>query len=121
LAEALKIAAERFDEFARTAGFTMGVEELGSVVDDDRLAARNEEVVWEVKWMKGAAGVAGWRDGVGKFRFPLMREEYVGSCVLGMVGGDGEWMTGVLAEALRAKAARREVWCSNSKCWGRRR
>ena len=46
---------------------------------------------------------------VGKVRFPLMGEEYLGDRVVGMVGGeDGEWMAGVVAEALRAKAARRE-------------
>ena len=111
-AAALKMAAERFEEFARTAGFMrMGGEALGSVLDDDRLAARNEEAVWEavVAWKRGAAGEAGWRGVVGKVRFPLMGEEYLGDRVVGMVGGeDGEWMAGVVAEALRAKAARRE-------------
>ena len=56
-AEALQMAATRFEEFARTAGFMrMGEEELGRVVDDDRLAARNEEAVWEavVGWMRSA-------------------------------------------------------------------
>ena len=111
-AAALKMAAERFEEFARTAGFMrMGGEALGSVLDDDRLAARNEEAVWEavVAWKRGAAGEAGWRGVVEKVRFPLMGEEYLGDRVVGMVGGeDGEWMAGVVAEALRAKAARRE-------------
>jgi WD40 repeat protein len=38
-----------------------------------------------------------------------MGEEYLRARVVGMVGGeDGEWMAGVVAEALRAKAARRE-------------
>jgi len=127
-AAALKMAAERFEEFARTAGFMrMGGEALGSVLDDDRLAARNEEAVWEavVAWKRGAAGEAGWRGVVGKVRFPLMGEEYLGDRVVGMVGGeDGEWMAGVVAEALRAKAARREggrVGCSNSRRWGGRR
>jgi hypothetical protein len=111
-AAALKMAAERFEEFARTAGFMrMEGEALGSVLDDDRLAARNEEAVWEavVAWKRGAAGEAGWRGVVGKVRFPLMGEEYLGDRVVGRVGGeDGEWMAGVVAEALRAKAARRE-------------
>ena len=45
-AEALKMAAERFEEFARTAGFMrMGGDALMMVVDDDRLAVRNEEAV----------------------------------------------------------------------------
>ncbi len=63
-AAALKMAAERFEEIARTAGFMwMGGEALGSVLDDDRLAERNEEAVWEavVAWKRGAAGEAGWR------------------------------------------------------------
>jgi hypothetical protein len=35
------------------------VEALGSVLDEDRLAARNEEDVWEavVAWKRGAAGI----------------------------------------------------------------
>jgi hypothetical protein len=110
--EALKIAAERFEEFATTAGFMwMGEEALGSVVDEDRLVARNEEAVWEavLGWIKGAAGEVGGRGVVGKIRFPLMKEEYLGCHVLGKVGGEtGEWIEGVVAEALRAKAARAE-------------
>ena len=66
--EALKMAAERFEEFARTAGFMrIGWEVLGSMLDGDRLVARNEEVVWEavVEWKRGAAGVRQKRwDGV---------------------------------------------------------
>jgi hypothetical protein len=57
-AEALKMAAERFEEFARTAGFMrMGGNALGSVLDDDRLVVSNEEAVWEavVEWKRGAA------------------------------------------------------------------
>jgi hypothetical protein len=112
-AEALKMAAWRFEEFARTEGFMrMRGDALGSVLDDDRLVASNEEAVWEavVEWKRGAAGGAEWRGVVGKVRFPLMREEYLRNRVMmGMVGGeDGEWMAGVVAEALRAKAARRE-------------
>ena len=46
---ALKMAAERFEEFARTAEFMrIGCDELGSVLNDDRLIARNKEAVWEV-------------------------------------------------------------------------
>ena len=47
-AEALKMAAVRFEEFARTAEFMrIGWEVLGSMLDGDRLVARNEEAVWE--------------------------------------------------------------------------
>ncbi len=51
----------------------------------------------------------GWRGVLGKVRFPQMGEAYLKNRVVGLVGGeDGEWMAGVVAEALRAKAARRE-------------
>ena len=67
-AKALKMAAERFEEFARTAGFMrIGWEVLGSMLDGDRLVARNEEVVREavVEWKRGAAAVRQKRwDGV---------------------------------------------------------
>ena len=111
-ADALKMAAERFEEFARTAGFMrMGDEAPSSVLDDDRLVARSEEAVWEavVGWKEGKECQVGWRGLVGKIRFPLMGEKYLTNRVVGMVGRkDGEWMAGVVAEALRAKAARRK-------------
>ncbi len=110
-ADAQKIAACRFEEFARTAGFMqLGEEALSILLDDDLLVARSEEAVWEavVEW-KGSAGKVGWRGVAEKVRFPLMGDEYLANRVVGMVGGeDGEWMAGVVAEALRAKAARRE-------------
>ena len=90
----------------------MGEEALTMVVDDDRLAARSEEAVWEavVGWMKcGVEGRLG-RGVVGKIRFPLMAEEYLRDRVVDTVREeDREWMVCVVAEALRAKAARREV------------
>jgi hypothetical protein len=123
-AEAVEMAATRFEEFAKTEGFArMGEEALAIVVDDDQLAARNEEAVWEavVAWKRGAAGEAGWRGVVGKVRFPLMGEEYLGDRVVGMVGGeDGEWMAGVVAEALRAKAARRKGAAPEFELLGRK-
>jgi hypothetical protein len=113
-AAALRMAACGFEDFSRTGGFMLlGEEALSILLDDDRLVARNEEVVWEavVGWRGGTAGKVGWRGVVGKISFPLMGEEYLRNRVVGtrMVGGeDGEWMAGVVAEALRAKAARRE-------------
>jgi hypothetical protein len=113
-ADALRMAGQRFEGFVTTAGFMrIGEDVLGSLVGDDRLVARNEEAVWEavVGWMKGAAarGEVGWCGIVGKVRFPLMGEEYLRNRVVGMVGWeDEEWMAGVVAEALRAKAARLE-------------
>jgi hypothetical protein len=74
------------------------------LLDNDRLEARSEEEAL-VRWKGGSAvqGVA-WRCVVGKIRFPLMEEEDLRDRVLGMVGGeDGEWMAGVVADALRAK------------------
>ena len=108
-AEALEIATRRFEEFAKTAGFEqMGEEALMMVVDDDRLVARNEEAVWEavVGWMKsGGRG----RLVMGKIRFPLMAEEYFRGRVLDTVPQeDKEWTARVVAETVRAKAARRE-------------
>jgi hypothetical protein len=118
------MAARRFDEFARTAGFVrMGMEELGRVVDDDGLVSRNEEAVWEamVGWMRSAGRVVQWRGVAEKIRFPLMKEEYLRNRVAGMVDGeDGEWMARVVAEALRAKAARREGAAFECELLGRK-
>ena len=101
-----------FEEFAKTEGFArMGEEALTIVLDDDRLAARNEEAVWEavVGWMRGAAGERRGRGVVGRIRFPLMEEEYLRDRVAESVCEEHqEWMAGVVLEALRAKAARRE-------------
>ena len=111
-AEALTMAAKRFDEFAMTVGFTrMTVEALQNLLDENRLFARNEEAVLEavVGWMKGPVGMAGGRSVLGKVRFPLMGADYLGNRVVGMLGEeDCEWISGVVAEALRAKAARLE-------------
>ncbi len=50
-AYALKLAACRFEEFTRTTGFMrLGEEALSILLDDDRLVARSEEVVWEAGW-----------------------------------------------------------------------
>jgi hypothetical protein len=84
---------------------------LSILLNDDRLPARSEEAVWEaiVGWKGGAAGKVGWRGVVVNIRFPSIGKEYLRHQVVGMVGGeDGEWIAGVVAEALRAKAARRE-------------
>jgi hypothetical protein len=106
------MAARRFEEVAKTAGFArMGEEALERVLDDDRLVASNEETVWEAVtgWMRGVASEVRVRGVVGKIRFPLMAEEYLGDRVADTVREeDREWMARVVAEALRAKAARRE-------------
>lgn len=112
-AEALGMAAGRFEEFAKTARFAqIGEEALMMVVDDDRLAARSEEAVWEAVsgWMhSGGAGAGRGRGVVSKIRFPLMAEEYLRDRLVDTaLEQDKEWMAGVVAEALGAKAARRE-------------
>ena len=105
---ARKLATGRFEELAMTEGFMlMGEEALGKLLDDNFLAARNEEAVWEalVAWMR--AEEARGRELVAKVRFPLMEEGYLRSRVLGMAPAKhAEWMEFVVAEALRAKAAR---------------
>jgi hypothetical protein len=123
-AEALATAAEHFEEFATTAGFMrMGEEALTRLVDDDRLAASSEEAVWEAVavWMRGEAREAARRGVAGMVRFPLMGEEYLATRVVGMAGGeDAEWAAGVVAEALRAKAARRAGSAFHPERLGRR-
>ena len=117
-AKALTMAAERFDEFSKTPGFMLMEEQaLERVVDDDRLAARNEEAVWEavVQWrcaeecpMKGEVEATQGCGVVSKIRFPLMEEDYLRRMVGMAPAEEAEWMGRVVEEALRAKAARRE-------------
>jgi hypothetical protein len=120
-AGALEMAATRFEEFAMTEGFArMGEEALTIVVDDDRLVARNEEAVWEavVGWMWGGARGRGV---VSKIRFALMDAEYLRDRVAESVCQEHkEWMAGVVLEALRAKAARREGAVFESELLGRK-
>ncbi len=104
--------------FART-----GEEALAKVVDDDRLVAIREEAVWEavVGWMEGGAGVRRGREVVGKIRFPLMAEDYLRDRVVEAVRKDDqEWMADLVAEALRAKASRREGAAFDLELLGRK-
>jgi hypothetical protein len=108
LAEAARrLAAERFEEVVATAGFAqMDEVALGSLLDDDGLEARSEEVVWEalLRWMQEEEGRQRMRELVRKVRFPLMDGEYLRSRVVGMLAAeDDEWIKGVVAEALQAK------------------
>ena len=117
-AVAQRMAAEQFEQFAGTEGFMrMEEEELIKVLDDDRLPARKEEDVWEavVGWLRvhtGGFGVARM------IRFPLMEEGYLRNRVAGMV--DREWMEHMVAEALRAQAARREGAVMECELLGRK-
>ncbi len=57
----------------------------------------------------------------GEGAVPADGGEYHGDRVVGMVGDeDGEWMAGVVAEALRAKAARREGGVFEFEALGRK-
>jgi hypothetical protein len=86
-AAALKMAAYRFEEFVRTTWFMLLGEEAPSIY------------CWTI------TGGMAWRGGGGPVSPDGGGLPYR---VVGMVGGeDGEWMAGVVAEALRAKAARR--------------
>jgi hypothetical protein len=61
------------------------------------------------EWRRAKEGQArlGGRGLVGCIRFPLMEEGYLRSRVVGMAPAEEtEWMKGMVAEALRAKAAR---------------
>ena len=62
----------------------MSEEALGKLLDDNFLAARNEEAVWEavVAWMRVEEGRG--RGLVAKVRFPLMEEGYLLSRVVEM-------------------------------------
>ena len=121
--KAWELATERFEQLAKAEGFLwMDEEMLGKLLDDDRLITRNEEAVWEAVacwinasrrccptrrckgWIK--AGCTQGRALVKKIRFPLMKEEYLRTRVVGMAPAeDAEWMEGIVEEALRAKAA----------------
>jgi hypothetical protein len=59
----------------------------GDLLDDDDLAARNEEAVWEavMRWMRAEEEQAQGRGLVGKVWFPLMEEGYLRSRVVGVV------------------------------------
>jgi hypothetical protein len=110
---ARKLATERFEELAKTDDFIrMGEDALAALLDDDDLVVRSEEAVWEavVGWRRAQDdGQARGRGLVGKIRFPLMEEGYLRSRVVGMAPAEEkQWMEGVVAEALRAKAARED-------------
>jgi hypothetical protein len=111
---AQKLALERFEELVRTESFVRIDERvLATLLDDEGLAAKNEEAVWEAvaAWTRAQEGQARGRGlvGLGKIRFPLMKEGYLRSRVVEMAPEEAaEWIKGVVAEALGAKAARRD-------------
>ena len=101
---------ERFDEVSRTAGF-IGLDEetVGSLLEEDGLGVRKEEEVFEglVRWMKGdAGGGLRGRELLRKIRFGVMEEGYLDAKARKVVPEEyGDWMEGLVREALRAKAA----------------
>ena len=109
---ARKLALERFEEVAETAAF-LRIEEdtMGCLLDEDELMARSEEAVWEalVGWMKADEGRLRGRDLIRKIRFPLMSDTYLTTQLVGKLPMEyADWMEGLVADALRAKAARTE-------------
>ncbi len=101
--------------------------EVVSAVEDALLRQLNVEIccdmlIWsggsgmlqlEVAALAGQGGTAwrrrGGRGVMGKVWFPLMKEGYLGSHLVGLVNGaDAAWMVAVVAEERRAKAALRE-------------
>ncbi len=109
---AKRLAAERFEEFVRAQSFvSIDEKTLGSLLDDEGLSARSEELVWEavVQWMKAEDGKLRGRDLLRKIRFPLMCEEYLRSKVVKMLPPENaDWVEELVEEALRAKTARSE-------------
>jgi hypothetical protein len=105
---ARKLATERFNELVLTESFLRIDEEAFGKLLEDNYLGTHEEAVWEaVTVWRGAEGQARGRGLVKKIRFPLMEEEYLRSRVVAMAPAqDAEWMEGVVAEALLAKAAR---------------
>jgi hypothetical protein len=66
---ARKLALERFEELAKTDSFVqMGEEALGRLLEDDDLAAKNEEAVWEAvaEWRRAKEGQSQGHELVGK-------------------------------------------------------
>eukprot|EP00291_Cryptomonas_curvata_P030285 CAMPEP_0172205800 /NCGR_PEP_ID=MMETSP1050-20130122/32829_1 /TAXON_ID=233186 /ORGANISM="Cryptomonas curvata, Strain CCAP979/52" /LENGTH=293 /DNA_ID=CAMNT_0012884743 /DNA_START=20 /DNA_END=899 /DNA_ORIENTATION=+ len=119
---AMRLAAERFEEFVRTESFVSIDEKiLGSLLDDDGLSARSEELVWEavVLWMKAKEGKLRGRELLHKIRFPLMCEEYLRSKAVAMLPAEhADWVEGLVEEALRVKAARPEHTSIETKVLG---
>jgi hypothetical protein len=107
-AAARRLAADRFEELTRTAGFAeMEEETLGDLLDDDKLAARSEEAVWEAlaAWMTAEDGRPRGRGLLRKIRFPLMDEGYLRSRAAAMLPAEqAGWVEGLVAEALAARA-----------------
>ena len=112
--EAWGMVVERFDEVSETAGF-MGLDEetMGRLLEEDGLGVKKEEEAFEglVRWMKGdAGGGLRGRELLRKIRFGVMEEGYLEAKAREMVPEEyGDWMEGLVEEALRAKAAVRVV------------
>ena len=104
-----KTAVDHFEDLSATTSFLRMEEEvLGSLLDDDSLAARSEEFVWEAlaAWMRAGTGHLRGRALLAKIRFPLMNEGYLRSRVTAALPAEhAGWIDGLVGEALRSKAA----------------
>jgi hypothetical protein len=106
-AAACRLALERFEEVAGTAGFVeMDEAAVGRLLEDDRLCVSTEEAVFEglVSWMRGGGCGLRGRGLLSKVRFGLMDREYLASQAKGKLGAEhAEWIDGLVAEALRVR------------------
>ena len=109
-ATARKVVVEQFEQVASTEAFArLSEETLGSILDEDELGVGTEEEVFEavLGWMKSGDEKA--LRGLGmlsKIRFPLMPSSYLRGRVMSALGGlDAPWITAVVEEAMRIKAA----------------
>ena len=104
-----QLAVDRFEEVVATASFVKIDEDaLCGLLDDDGLVVKNEETVWEalLVWMRAEGPLRG-RELLRKIRFPLMDEAYLASTVPAALPAEhADWIEGLVAEALRARAAR---------------
>jgi len=107
-AEAQWIAVQRFKDLVATPGFLQLDEEaLEGILDDDRLAETSEEAVCKaaVRWMKAGHGQLRGRGLLRRIRLPQMGEEGLAALVESFPAHHRDWIDGLVAEAVRAKAA----------------
>ena len=101
-----KMALMKFGEVAGTEGFMrMSEETLGSLLEDDRLAAEREEEVFEavVRWMKGGTGGQRGAGLLRKVRFAQMEGTYLATRARSLMGSS-EVLKDLVLEALSIKA-----------------
>ena len=120
---ARRLAVDRFEEVVATSSFVkLDEDALGILLDDDGLVVKDEETVWEalLVWMRAEGPLRG-RELLRKIRFPLMDEAYLESTVPAALPAEhADWIDELVAEALRARAARRAGAAFDSRLLGPR-